>query len=556
MELKESTKEVKRRRWIVLSVALFSAILGIPLWYYTTSIYRAPLNYTAMSLYDTSLPSLIDVEIPVYLRAAGTSLPDIVPATQILIDRKLKENGIQGWRLKLHSLGTETTFTDIESQKPGAYLVQIVPDNKSEYYRISPYSREIVISYSQESLVVGDVPELVAVELINTFGDEIDQYLSLYKRHSKSKTANDQEDNKSSNMVVAAHSPEYHITFSLLVQGGEPVSWDIAKALKVHFSSFEKELSKYVANFTIDTQVQFYSTLTHLPQKVETGADSALIKEYYIFSQDDLSTFVNFAEWSLSSIHSYPSLNFILYIPDIKYTPLLVRDKLPLLSKDNNPGATKSFQDAIQESKIKEISDNSFIIPQWGGVIIYNDPEVIQKKRNATTDPLHLNSDNLGPILEVFTSQLLTLLGAPKKPNSPVFKIDILSRLFTLRSLFDAAASLGSLTRLSISLPTIAIPKTVQSNVESALSDIDKTLRALKQEKWPDAVYFAAQASKASQKAFFEKMMVQQMYYPDEHKIAVYLPLMGPVLVVIIMSLLRVLKNWRQSKKENSNKDK
>lgn len=37
--------------------------------------------------------------------------------------------------------------------------------------------------------------------------------------------------------------------------------------------------------------------------------------------------------------------------------------------------------------------------------------------------------------------------------------------------------------------------------------------------------------------------MVGQMYFPDEHKIAVYLPLLGPIGVPLVMGLLREAKN-------------
>lgn len=33
------------------------------------------------------------------------------------------------------------------------------------------------------------------------------------------------------------------------------------------------------------------------------------------------------------------------------------------------------------------------------------------------------------------------------------------------------------------------------------------------------------------------------MYFPDEHKIAVYLPLLGPIGVPLLMGLLREVKN-------------
>ena len=43
--------------------------------------------------------------------------------------------------------------------------------------------------------------------------------------------------------------------------------------------------------------------------------------------------------------------------------------------------------------------------------------------------------------------------------------------------------------------------------------------------------------------------MVGQVYFPEEHKVAVYLPLMGPVGVPLLMSALkevaRIIKDWK-----------
>lgn len=36
--------------------------------------------------------------------------------------------------------------------------------------------------------------------------------------------------------------------------------------------------------------------------------------------------------------------------------------------------------------------------------------------------------------------------------------------------------------------------------------------------------------------------MVGQVYFPDEHKVAVYLPLLGPVAVPLVMAALKEVK--------------
>lgn len=532
------------RLGIIASFAALILTLGLPLWNLTTSIHRAPLDYNSMNHLDTSLRDLVEVTVPVYLNSAGVELPDIVDATQLVIDEKLRSNGVpKGWRIVIHSvqdelkqlrsdessglsslenlaeefeaIGTKSALEKANVLR-SAYLVHITPGQNSNNERaaVSKYSREMVISYTKESVMVADLPELLAVEIINVFGEEIDQFIHLANLETTNTPF--EFDNHSKNLAVS-HSTHYHLTFSLFVQGGDPVGWDISSALRSYFLPLQRQLGQKVANFSIDTQVQFYSTLTNLPREVAVSDDSN--EKKFVFTQDDLSTFVNFAEWSLSSIHSYPSLNFILYIPSKEYTPLLV-----------------------EESK-----SNSFIIPQWGGVVIHNPPA-------SSSSSLYLQKADLFPILETFSSQLLSLLGAPSHPaESPIYRVDSLSRIFALRSLIDASSSLGSLSRLSESLPTISIPDSVSTHVKAALTAISDALRSLKTESWQLAINPAARALQNAHAAFFDKEMVQQMYFPDEHKIAVYLPLLGPVMVVIFMGTVRSLKDIKVLKSQISN---
>ena len=49
--------------------------------------------------------------------------------------------------------------------------------------------------------------------------------------------------------------------------------------------------------------------------------------------------------------------------------------------------------------------------------------------------------------------------------------------------------------------------------------------------------------------------MVGQVYFPDEHKVAVYLPLLGPVGVPLFMGAAReIMRVWKGWKMKNTGK--
>ena len=75
------------------------------------------------------------------------------------------------------------------------------------------------------------------------------------------------------------------------------------------------------------------------------------------------------------------------------------------------------------------------------------------------------------------------------------------------------------------------------------------TCDALKEGRFKDALGSSRIAEIQAEKGFFEKSMVGQVYFPDEHKVAVYLPLLGPIGVPLVMSALKELRRLWASRK-------
>jgi hypothetical protein len=52
-----------------------------------------------------------------------------------------------------------------------------------------------------------------------------------------------------------------------------------------------------------------------------------------------------------------------------------------------------------------------------------------------------------------------------------------------------------------------------------------------------------------AEKAFFDDKMVSMLYFPDEHKYAIYTPLFGPLALPLVMALLKelrgIVKRWK-----------
>lgn len=287
-------------------------------------------------------------------------------------------------------------------------------------------------------------------------------------------------------------SPNFHLTFSLLTAGGAPSSWDIQSAIQEHVQPLVQALS-FVADFEVTTQVQLYATL---PPTVRPSSREGQNGTY--LRQDDLTAFVNAAEWPLApSLGDGPTLNFILYVP--------AKDQIPLA--------------------IEGFSECSWLIPQWGGIQILNpslDPHPVH---GTSTLPQHLNKELLHLPFQTFASQLLSLLGVLQasdqaKARPLQLRLDAYKRLSTLTLYLKAASSLGSLARLAQRLSNIPIPRNVAQLVDDAISSLSSSRQAILESRWDEALSYAKVAFKESETAFFDKSMVGQVYFPDEHKVS------------------------------------
>lgn len=316
-------------------------------------------------------------------------------------------------------------------------------------------------------------------------------------------------------------SPEYHLTFSLLTAGGAPSSWDIQSALDDHIQPLVQALSG-TAKFEITTQVQLYSSFSPAVKPTTREGHNGTLLE-----QTDLTAFVNAAEWPLApSIGDGPTLNFILYIP--------AKDQIPLA--------------------IEGIDGTSWLVPQWGGIQILNPPLHPHPALGVMTLPAHLNRDMLRQSFETFSSQLLSLLGVLQPDGQarilPLqLRLDAYKRLSALSLYLKASSSLGSLARLAQRLSNIPIPRNVAQLVDNTIANLTASCHACMESRWDSALAHAKIAYKDSEKAFFDKSMVGQVYFPDEHKVAVYLPLLGPIGVPLVVGLLRELKRFASARR-------
>lgn len=354
----------------------------------------------------------------------------------------------------------------------------------------------------------------IAQELHKIFAEEqalLSYLLSTTKSAHSAKTkplsAEKAEDLERQFTRALKYASTYHLTFSLFSPTSVPSEWEIESALSQYLSPLLESFSA-ISSFTVDTQVQLYAAFSPSIHQPEYDKDL----KAWTLRKEDLSGFINAAEWPLSpSIGSGPTVNFVLYVPEQGQSPLV----------------------------IKENTGNSWLIPQWGGVVILNPSS--SGEQHST--PTALSKDVLAPAMHAFSNQLLSLLGMPQSPASLPLRLSTLKRVRLASLLFSASSTLGALARLTKALPSIPIPDTVAKSIDLTTEHLQEACNHLREGRFQGALEHARTAEAEAEKAFFERSMVGQVYFPDEHKVAVYLPLLGPVAVPLVMAGLKELKS-------------
>lgn len=303
------------------------------------------------------------------------------------------------------------------------------------------------------------------------------------------------------------YAPTYHLTFSLFASSGLPSAWDIEQAIKDSIEPLLSRLSS-ISKFTIDSQVQLYASFS--PSIAGPQYDSS--SREWRLQRSDLSGFINAAEWPLSpSIGSGPTINFVLFVPSKEQSPLV----------------------------LAETGGNSWVIPQWGGVQILN-------PNSGQTESL--TADDLRPVMFTFADQLTSLLGLPQSPPSLALRISSLTRERATSLILSASSTLGALSRLTLKLTSIAIPDTVAKSVDETIHRLTEACEDIREGRYEKALANARIAEGEAEHAFFEPSMVGQVYFPEEHKVAVYVPLLGPMAVPLVMAFIKEIRKFREKK--------
>ena len=364
----ESSESVLQKHSASVSVVLIMLLVMTPVWWKTTEVYRASLPY---SVIDSLHSETVTQRAGVLLVTAEAEDGEVRgPAVARVLSKSVMYN-IGLTHRTLHSRETEIINTaadlaevdekvgsQLMTGNPGSVVLMEVPSTLFSEVPHIMLGNHRTVYYS--SFLPSE--DLAAVVVDTVLGEH--KMLALIRKLSSTSTQRPAPSDSSAKRSIG----HLDIFLSLLIPQPEFVmaSWDIKSSTSQYLTPFLESLP---LNFTVKSQIVYLSPL-NIPG---TQSSSGL-------TPDQLGLAVNSVESLLTSQSStHPSLNMIVYIPPVESSPMTIA------------GSTT----------------NSFLMPRWGGVTVYN---YISRDEENVKFPLNIDVD-MKQVFGVWLGQLRTLLG-------------------------------------------------------------------------------------------------------------------------------------------------
>ncbi|KAL0994981.1 hypothetical protein UPYG_G00130230 [Umbra pygmaea] len=544
-----ATIEVERHRGRLAALAIAAVVIavGVPLWWKTTETYRAWLPVAQINqLAQLQLQLSVEVEVVFARGSLSAEQQKKIPPSQTHQEAHAVDDSTR-WRSSYETRYRTATIMEEEalnqasaeeadgalhmlSENPsGSVVIYVVPESStllSEAVSVYVGQRRTALMRAVNQMR-GGLKEIL--DILETRIKQVLQVMSFSHSDitaalsSRVRLGDRSREGLSDSMRAFKSSPGYEVTFSLL--NPDPSShrlhWEIEPAIHSYIQPFLTKMAP-VANFSLDSQILYYAVLGVNPRY-----DPAL--GAYTLNADSLSHVINPVEARLgsSAASSNPVLNFLLYVPDAHHSPLHITDQ-----------------------RRDPVPSNAFSSPRWGGIMVYN--------VHTDSDPVDIHID-MRRVMGVFLPQLRLMLGVQSTAPPPGFLIGPcgtvgladweLDRLMWSRSVENVATAMTTITSLAQLLDqigNIVINDNIAEQVSSAVASLQLAVGQLEAGNLGLAMQYSKEAILQSERAFFDPSLLHLLYFPDDQKFAIYIPLFLPMCVPILLSLLKMGSEARQ----------
>ncbi|KAJ8668186.1 hypothetical protein QAD02_009849 [Eretmocerus hayati] len=520
----------KCRIYASISFAVLLLGVGLPLWWHTTEVPRVTLPYSGIKALDELEPR---IHLKLYLGCLESHRAGLL-ANELL--QLLTQHGhSEIFRMSLSqfvtgktSIAKAKTIADLDQAVKkfnnftyGDILLLEAPAGfESGHFVHVTSGRALYFSREADS-------EKIAHVLLQWIYREEALLLTKNALSSPEEYSLDEE-----NRRRFPASPKYDVLLSIVNPDPESVKLnrDLSSMAQDYLEPFLEGLTP-LADFSVKTQWLYLVPLGVEPKFV---SEIGKVSRHYALSEDLLPQIITPLEKKLASqVSLHPTMNLVVYVVPCDNVPTYIYGR-----NGRRPVKSHDFE--------------AFHSPRWGGIILVN-PPISYCNRVNMTDEFQLNKEAL---VKVLLEHLRLLIGiADKAPIDGVsveplrggkarsWEIDEALRLRSVEQLTSASLTLRSLSRLLRGIGNIVITDEVGSGIVRALAMVQHSAKLLDEADLVNGFLASKRAFIKAEAAFNDPSLLALLYFPDDQKYAVYIPLFLPVMIPVLFSLKNI-KNY------------
>ncbi|XP_036148968.1 GPI transamidase component PIG-S isoform X1 [Monomorium pharaonis] len=526
----------KYRVYASLSFAVLLLGIGVPLWWHTTTVPRVTLPYNGideLSQMDIKITTKITVAALSHNRAEllAHEIRRIFANAEIYqldVEYQVISNNLLASVFTYHELEKVASTFDLDVG--GLLLLEAINLN------------DAVLVGSKRTLYFST--ETSIATLIQVLSEWIlrDKSMALTKNALAEPTLHSLDEENRRRFPA---SPAYDVLVTLVNPDPEKlkIDWDLKIVTEEYIQPFLDELS-VLSNFSVKSQWLYLLPLDMNPRRVP---DSSPSRKHFALRESVLPQLVTPLEKKLASqVSLHPCINLVVYMVPCDNAPLHI------YTRSGHRSRTDSNMEA-------------FLSPRWGGVVLINPLSEICE--SAQEDEAVTVIPEETAIVGTFLAQLRLLLGIPEMTSingattvplvglkSRDWEIDSLLRFRTIEQLTSAKLTLQSLARLLKEISNIVITDVVGNRIKTALDLVHESAKLLERGDLERSFILSKEAFIISEAAFSDPTLLALLYFPEDQKYAVYIPLFLPAMIPVILSLKNIQKYYFPGKDNTKKK--
>lgn len=517
-----------------LAFVFFIVIIGCPMWWKTTEVYRVVLPYAKIaSLNDDPIQIFSNVGIFTHSDEHSQRL---VKELRVLNQESTALHlNFEIVRIKSDLVVNATTPARLEAIISSEY-----PVTKGNFllFEWDKFTDDILVTSDRSALIAKHTTAKQIHLMLQLWIYRTQKLRAIFQSTAASRNRS-QSTIRYNGYLSAPPSANYDVLVSVFNPRPDQhkVHWNVRAAMQTYIQAFANEINQ-VSNFVMKSQWKYQVPFEYMRKRtVENVSDS-----YYGISEEHLPHIITSIESKLGvSINENPTIHLIVYVAPCEKSPL--------------------YFDKANGDK-----SESFLSSKWGGIIVANPTKEEcsgwvenQERTNVyvnSHDVMHKAIYIMRRITDIHVDIPLPKTNITQWDNiAPrIWEIDSHLRLSAVHMAYSATATLQSLIQLLDGIRNIVINDDVGIAINEAYTQILETKVHLKKNNLDKAVIHARAAFESAERAFFDPSLLALLYFPDDQKYAIYFPLFLPVILPIVLSLWTILKHFTKKKESKSKK--